>query len=144
MICETVGANASKKDKESIKRFLSKSKTETAPTISTIKERFAASFKNENDIDDEIGENNSFIYSDFRGNGSDSNHFQMFVGNKRLFKHVFEISSRSEIMLHIDGTYKTNNLGYYLIPCGVSDRVGQFHPLFYGIISHQQADVLCK
>jgi hypothetical protein len=37
MIWETVGANASKKDKESIKRFLSKSETETAPTISTIK-----------------------------------------------------------------------------------------------------------
>jgi hypothetical protein len=96
----------------------------------------------------QMDDEESFIYRDSIGDGSDLNPFTIFISNKGLFKKLFDIAQRkdangtgTELMLHIDATYKTNELGYYLVPCGVSDRSGQFHLLFYGVTSHQREEV---
>ena len=79
------------------------------------------------------------------GVGDDHDPFRIYISApKKVLSMLFNEMNRVNgggILLHLDSTYKTNLLGYLLIPCGFSDRSSTFVPLFYVIASHQKEEV---
>lgn len=80
------------------------------------------------------------------GIGNDSDPFRLYISAPKIvLSMLFDEMNRVNgggVVLHLDSTYKTNLLGYHLIPCGFSDRSSNFVPLFYLIASHQKEEVV--
>ena len=66
------------------------------------------------------------------GNGSEKDHLNIILSSKKLLynKNHFGV-------FHLDGTYKITVNGFPLIVFGVSDLIGQFHPVSFMISSHE-------
>ena len=90
-----------------------------------------------------VNKDNDGLY--INGLGGNDDPFRIYISAPKIvLTKLYEEMTRENgtgVLLHLDSTYKTNLLGYHLIPCGFSDRSSTFIPLFYVLASHQKEEV---
>ncbi len=90
-----------------------------------------------------VNKDNDDLY--LNGLGGNDDPFRIYISAPKIvLTKLYEEMTRENgtgVLLYLDSTYKTNLLGYHLIPCGFSDRSSTFIPLFYVLASHQKEEV---
>lgn len=85
------------------------------------------------------------------GLGTDDDPFVICFSSKAWFNNFFRAKdliaaeadvTRQVFMLHIDGSFKLNLLGYPVIVLGISDASRNFHPLGVAIVSQTTTAIL--
>jgi hypothetical protein len=69
------------------------------------------------------------------GNGSDMNPFLVGISTKALMLRL--TAPPDSFLLHLDGTYKTNQCDYPVLVVGVSDRSRRFHLMAMFVMSNE-------
>jgi hypothetical protein len=69
------------------------------------------------------------------GNGSDERPFVVGLSTKALMMRM--LLPPDSFLLHVDGTYKTNQRGYPVVVIGISDRSRSFHLVALFIVSQE-------
>ncbi|OWZ08213.1 hypothetical protein PHMEG_00019283 [Phytophthora megakarya] len=70
------------------------------------------------------------------GNGTDENPFLFGITTKPLLRQAAR--DPATFIFHVDVTYKTNQGGYPVLVCGITDAARQFHLLTLFVTSQQQ------
>ncbi|EGZ05439.1 hypothetical protein PHYSODRAFT_408756, partial [Phytophthora sojae] len=76
------------------------------------------------------------------GNGSDEKPFLIGFSTKALLCQAAR--DASSFIFHVDATYKTNQVGYPVLVCGISDAARRFHLLALFITSQQKEEHYAK
>ena len=71
------------------------------------------------------------------GNGSDENHLHIMMTSKKMIR-LLDSAYHSKGCYHQDYTYKITKNGFPLLVFGISDQAHRFHPIAFGIMSHEQ------